>query len=134
MKLKVLIVEDELQKEESVIRILQKNEITHYCVKRSTEEAIEMTSQEVFDLLITDLKLPSYPNGVAKGKTGIEMMLALAQRNVLIPTIVYSTMPLSKSDEERLAKVNYPLIRQILDSELIQHLLISEGFITRKSD
>lgn len=122
--MKVLIVEDSKAKKESIIRVLEKNGITDYCVEKSVNGAIKTAISTKFDFLITDLGLPQLDDTrVTEAKAGLKMLLRLAHRNIRIPTVIYSTTLVSEEETENLKRENYPMIAQIMDSEVLQMYL-----------
>ncbi len=125
----VLVVEDELMKAERVIRILNGFGGVNYVLKTGVEEAVKEIKHTQFDLIITDLGLPkSEGSPVMKedGKNGLKMMLDLANREIRIPTIVYSTNWIYKAEEKALKEVNYPFIAQVIDSAMIEWYICRE--------
>ena len=123
MKIKrVLVVEDESEKMTRMGQMLEQNQISEFYIVTNREDAIEKASSIKFDLLITDMFFPKR-SGEKGQKMGFEMMLELAEKKILIPTIIYSFSLFSKRDEETLKQKHYPFIRQTMDSKVVEQIL-----------
>lgn len=107
----VLVVDDEKNILKVVSATLKQND---YEVEtaRSSEEAIEKFNQNVFDLIITDLKLP--------GKTGIDLLEYVKARDADVPVIMITAFGTIENAIEAMKKgaFNY-LTKPINPDELL---------------
>lgn len=125
--MKVLIVENDAGKRERVVRILEKNQFTDYHVAECVEEALEIATNTKFDFLITDLGLPqSKEDPKVKGKNGFKMLLELANREIRIPTIIYSFSLFLDTDKQELEKLGVPFIVHVVDDAVLEYFLMKE--------
>jgi DNA-binding response OmpR family regulator len=85
---RVLVVEDEAPLRRVIARNLTSRGV-QVREAATVDEALQASSTEVPDLLLLDINLPD--------RTGWDVLRALKQRNVLVPTIVVSAVRVSQS-------------------------------------
>lgn len=114
--MKVLIVEDSLYKldeEERVLRRLGLNEyICCSCVMDATEQIVKSD----IDLIVADLGLPLRSKEMVMNPLeGMLMLHTLAYKDVLIPTVVYSTTDIPEEAIRELEEFDFPFLGQAKD-------------------
>ena len=85
---RVLVVEDEAPLRRVIARNLTSRGV-QVREAATVDEALQASSTEVPDLLLLDINLPD--------RTGWDVLRALKQRNILVPTIVVSAVRVSQS-------------------------------------
>jgi DNA-binding response OmpR family regulator len=85
---RVLVVEDEAPLRRVIARNLTSRGV-QVREAATVDEALQESSTEVPDLLLLDINLPD--------RTGWDVLRALKQRNVFVPTIVVSAVRVSQS-------------------------------------
>ncbi|RJQ49465.1 MAG: sigma-54-dependent Fis family transcriptional regulator [Nitrospiraceae bacterium] len=107
----ILVVDDEKNILKVVSMTLKKNNY-EVDTARSSEEAIEKFNHNLYDLMITDLKLP--------GKTGIDLLEYVKSRNPSIPVIMITAFGTIENAIEAMKKgaFNY-LTKPINPDELL---------------
>lgn len=135
--MKVLIVEDNFKKVADVKEILHYSGINDWVVVGRVVEAFDKLFSDKFDLIITDLGIPRFPDeGVVDTWEGLLMLFDLVYEGIFVPTIIYSTTDIPKERMDLLLEEEYPCLGQAYDSDalcaLIQNYLeeqrSGEGF------
>lgn len=122
--MKVLIVEDSSYKLNEAKIVLSLFGINECEVASSISEALYMIYNGSFDLLIADLGLPTYPNEMVKNPLeGILMLQSLAHKDILVPTIVFSTTDIPEEDTRELEEFDFPFIGQARDTQTLRNLI-----------
>ena len=111
--MKTLIVEDSALKITYVKEALRSFRINDYLIAKSVREAIKLALKNDFQLLVCDLGLPLFPNGVVKNcKEGLTLVQELDYIRRVIPIIIFSTAELNSKDKLMFTDWKYPLIGQ----------------------
>ena len=100
---RVLVVEDDHQLREDIGRLLQTDGVTIHGAG-TAREALDQLAAQSFDCVVLDLTLPD-----ASGYEVLETMSASEQYS-FPPVIVYTGLPLSAADEERLRRYSRSVI------------------------
>lgn len=123
--MKVLIIDDMKYKQDEVIYALRQKGIENYEIAESVRDALLLLKQNKFDIIITDLGLPRLKGEfVSNSLEGMDMLMELSYRKILIPAIVYSTTNIPSEDLRDLREVfEYPYLGQASDIETLELLL-----------
>lgn len=117
-KKKILVIDDEQIIHTSIKRILARYDFD-VMGSLKAEEGLSMIENQEFDALITDLMMP--------GMSGLEMLEALSERGVKVPSIMITGYPTIKTAVQalRLGAVDYipkPFTRKELLTPLLRAL------------
>lgn len=133
MLMKVLVVDDSLYKIGEVEIVLKHFGISDYEAVESTTECLLKTSQNDYDLLISDLGLPLRKGEeVQNSIEGLCMLEMLAFRGVLIPTIINSTTLVNEEDLELLTESKFPWLGQATNITELESLI--KSFLNNRSE
>lgn len=123
--MKVLIVEDNEQKKDNIIRLLEKEGITDYKTEKFVCKVFRKVRFTQFNLLITDLGIPRFIDRpiVEDQREGLKMMYDLAYNDIKIPTIVYSETEIYDDQIEYLKEIEYPFLGQAKNLESLEKII-----------
>lgn len=124
--MKILIIDDNEYKINEAAYALKELGITSYDAAACVTDAYVKVRKEKYDLIISDLGLPRHPNAeVENSLVGIEMLTIFAYKNILIPTIVYSTTEIPEEDIDYLKELDFPYLGQARDISSLMDILSS---------
>lgn len=123
--MRVLIVEDNEEKKDNIIRLLEKEGITDYKTEKFVTKVFQKVRETQFNLLITDLGIPRFIDRaiVEDAREGLKMMYDLAYEDIKIPTIVYSETEIYDEQVEHLKEIEYPFLGQAKSFESLEKMI-----------
>lgn len=135
--MKILIVEDNYQKNQNIINLLKKLEISDYTTEKYVSKVLQkiLIMGNTYDLIITDLGLPRFiDRGIEDKKEGLKMLYDLSYKNINIPAIIYSKTEIHDEQLNYLNELEYPFIGQANDLESLEKMMIDFVFQTKISN
>ncbi len=116
IEVKALIIDDSEYKINEVKQVLNELKINDYDTASCITDAYLKIRQEKYDFLISDLGLPRRKGEFVENPLeGLEFLTILINKNINIPTIVFSTTEIPQDSIDYLKETDFHYLGQATD-------------------
>lgn len=128
--MKVLVVEDSIEKKIEILALLRKYGLDNYCIDDNARDGYYSATDDEYDLFICDMDIPkngSFPI-IDDELEGLNLIKELMRSDIKIPTIIYSPLEIAEAKINHLKDSGYPLIGHAKDSSQVDEYMEERFF------